>query len=75
MTTELQEHYVIFGELFKFYLAHVSPQNGKGLTIANHIYKTIKDLEPEKKFKFVGCDGVVSMTVRHMHALQFWKKC
>ena len=62
MTTELQEHYVIVGELYHFYLAHFSPPNGKDLAIAKHIYKTMYDTELEKKLKFVVCDGTASMT-------------
>ena len=54
VATELQEHYVIVGEPYELYLAHVSLQNGKDLTIAEHIHKTNKDSELEKQLKFVG---------------------
>ena len=66
ITTKLQEHYVIVGEPYKFYLAHVSPQNEKGLTNAYRV---------ENKLKFVGCDGTASMTRRTNGCIANLEKC
>jgi len=41
--TELQEHIVVdVGEPGACYLTHVSPQDGRGITIANEVYDAIK---------------------------------
>ena len=42
--TELQEHIVVVGEPGACYLTHVSPQYGRGITIANEVYDAINTL-------------------------------
>jgi len=39
--TELQEHIVVVGEPGACHLTHVSPQDGRGITIANEVYDAI----------------------------------
>ena len=59
--TELQEH-VVVGEPGACYLTHVSPQDGRGITIANEVYDAIKGIELSHTLKVVGTDGTASMT-------------
>jgi len=61
--TELQEHIVVVGEPGACYLTHVSPQDGRGITIANEVYDAIKGTELSDTLKVVGTDGTASMTV------------
>jgi len=41
---------------------HVSPQDGRGITIANEVYDAIKGTELSDTLKVVGTDGTASMT-------------
>jgi len=59
--TELQEHIVV-GEPGACYVTHVSPQDGRGITIANEVYDAIKGTELSDTLKVVGTDGTASMT-------------
>jgi len=44
--TELQEHIVVVvGEPGAYYLTHVSPQDGRGITTATEVYDAIKGTE------------------------------
>ena len=60
--TELQEHIVVIGEPGACYLTHVSPQDGRGITIANEVYDAIKGTELSDTLKVVGTAGTASMT-------------
>jgi len=60
--TELQEHIVVVGEPGACYLTHVSPQDGRGITIANEVYDAIKGAELGDTLKVVGTDRTASMT-------------
>jgi len=60
--TELQEHFVVVGEPGACYLTHVSPQDGRGITIANEVYDTIKGTKLSDTLNIVGTDGTASMT-------------
>jgi len=59
--TELQEHIVVVGEPGACYFTHVSPQDGRGITIANEVYDAIKGTELSDTLKVVGTDGTASM--------------
>ena len=56
MQTDLEEHYVIIGEIGEFYLSHVTPETGTGLYIAQSIYKAVKDTELESNLCIIGSD-------------------
>jgi len=43
-------------------LTHVSPQDGRGITIANEVYDAIKGTGLSDTLKVVGTDGTASMT-------------
>jgi len=60
--TELQERIVVVGEPGACYLRHVSPQDGRGITIANEVYDVIKGTELSDTLKVVGTDGTASVT-------------
>jgi len=60
--TQLQEHIVVVGEPGACYLTHVSPQDGRGITIANEVYDAIKGTELSDTLKVVGTDGTASIT-------------
>ena len=60
--TELQEHIVVVGKPGACYLTHVSPQDGRGITIANEVYDAIKGTELSDTLKVVGTAGTASMT-------------
>jgi len=59
--TELQEHIVVVGKPGACYLTYVSPQDGRGITIANEVYDAIKGTELSDTLKVVGTDGTASM--------------
>ena len=61
-STELIEHYVIVGQPGEFYLTHLSPSNGKGQSIAEEVYNSIKDIELCDVLEVIGTDGTASMT-------------
>ena len=62
MQTDLEEYYVIVGEIGEFYLSHVTPETGTGLYIAQSIYKAVKDTELESNLCIIGSDGTATMT-------------
>ena len=41
----LEEHIVLVGEPGDFYLTHLSPENGRGETIANYVFNAINNTE------------------------------
>ena len=48
-SVQLEEHYTVVGEPGAYYLAHVSPEDGKGRTIAKKLCDSLKDTELEHK--------------------------
>ena len=60
--TEVQEHIVFVREPGACYLTHFSPQDGRGITIANKVCDDIKSTELSDTLKVVGTDGTASMT-------------
>ena len=65
INTILEEHYVVVGEPEEFYLAHFSPVNGKGKTIASNLFDIIKNTALQEKLLVVGSDGTAVMTGAH----------
>lgn len=59
---ELEEHYVVVGEPGEFYLTHVSPEDGKGKTIAQAIYTALEHTLLKEKLAVIGSDGTATMT-------------
>lgn len=64
-SVQLEEHYSVVGEPGEYYLTHLTPINGKGRTIAEDIYKALKDTELEHNLSIVGTDGTASMTGKY----------
>ena len=58
----LEEHIVLVGEPGDFYLTHLSPENGRGETIANYVFNAINNTELHEKLKIIGTDDTASMT-------------
>ena len=41
--TIIEEHYVLVGEPYEFYITHVTPTNGTGKQIAQAIYNVLDE--------------------------------
>ena len=61
-TTVIEEHYVVVGEPGELYLTHFTPEDGKGLTIANGLYKKIENSQLQDSLTVIGTDGTNTMT-------------
>ena len=59
---QLEEHYVVVGEPGGFYLSHVTPTDGTGLSIAKSVLHAIAGTELEGKLAPIGSDGTAAMT-------------
>ena len=66
----LEEHYVIVGEPGEYYLSHVSPDDGKGQTIARAICNAIENTELEKNMLCIGSGGTATMTGANKGAIR-----
>ena len=50
---EIEYHYVVVGEPGCYYLSHVVPEDGSGVSIAEALYGVIKDTELEYSLDIV----------------------
>ena len=59
---ELEEHDVVIGQPEEFYLSLISPNDGKGFTIAKSIYDFIEDSGFEESLVIAGADSTATLT-------------
>ena len=64
-SVQLEEHYTAIGEPGSYYLTHVSPEDGKGRTIAQNLLGSIRSTELEDRLAIVGTDGTACMTGKY----------
>ena len=60
--TIIEEHYVLVGEPYEFYISHVTPTNGTGKQIAQAIYNALEKISMNDRLKVIGTDGTATMT-------------
>ena len=60
--TIIEEHYVLVGEPYEFYIIHVTPTNGTGKEIAHAIYNALEKISMNDRLKVIGTDGTATMT-------------
>ena len=66
---------MVVGEPGSYYLTHLTPEDGKALSIALAVYSHIDDTELVDKLKVIGTDGTPTMTgahggcIRHLEVL------
>lgn len=65
----LEEHYVIVGEPGEFYLSHVIPEDGKGISIAKALHDELEGTVLLDRLCVIGSDGTASMTGAHRGAI------
>ena len=58
-------HYTAVGKPGRYNLNHVSPGNGKGSTIAQKLFNSIRGTELEDRLAIVGTNGTACMTGKH----------
>ena len=56
------------GEPGSYYLTHVSPEDGKGRTIAQNLFDSINGTELEDKLAIVDTDGTHDWEIQWMHS-------
>ena len=71
----LDEHYTVVDEPKSYYLAHFSPEDGKGRTISQKLFGTTRGTELEDKLAIVGTNGTAGIIgkyngcIRHLEEL------
>ena len=60
--TIIEEHYVLVGEPYEFYITHVTPTNGTDKQIAQAIYNALEKISMNDRLKVIGTDGTATMT-------------
>ena len=69
-SVQLEERYTAVSGPGTDYLSHVSPEDGKGRTIAKKLFDLFKNTELELKLAIVGANGTASMTGKHNGCLR-----
>ena len=60
--TIIEEHYVLVGEPYEFYITHVTPTYGTGKQNAQAIYNVLEKISMNDRLKVIGTDGTATMT-------------
>ena len=59
---EIEKHIMMVGQPGEFYLSHMSPDSGTGLSITTSIFNKIKDTNLAGKLNIIDSDGTAAMT-------------
>ena len=73
-SVQLEEHYTAVSEPGSYYLTHVSPEDGKGRTIAQNLIDSIHGTELEDRLAIVDTDGTACMTGKYNGCIRHLKE-
>ena len=62
---QLEDYYTAVGELGSYYLTPVSPEDGKGRTIAQNLVDSLRGTELKDRLAIVGANGTACMTGKY----------